>query len=285
MTRQRGGLGRGLSALIPGAEEGGLLEIPVGAIVPNPRQPRERFDESALEGLAASIRDVGVLQPIAVRRLDDGGYELVAGERRLRAAKMAGLATIPAVVRETDDADQLREALIENIQRENLNPLETAAAFQELLDDLQVSQEALAAKLGFSRAHIANTIRLLQLPSDVQRLVAEGKLQAGHARALLGLDDDEARTALALRAVAEELSVRNVEDLVRAYAAGGPEPAGRESQAPARDPRVAEVEEILADELGTKVRVQMGKRRGRIVVEFGSPDDLDRIATRIVGGA
>jgi ParB family chromosome partitioning protein len=282
VSPQRGGLGRGLSALIPGAEEGGLLEIPVGAIVPNPRQPREEFKEEALAGLTASIREVGVIQPILVRRLDDGGYELVAGERRLRAARAAGLATIPAVIRETDQTDQLREALIENLHREDLNPLEMAAGFHELLDELGASQEELAARLGFSRAHIANTIRLLQLPAKIQKLVAEGTLQAGHARALLGLEDDEARTAVALRVAAEGLSVRQVEDLVRGYARAGPGPQ-RAATAPARDPRVAEVEDQLAEALSTKVQVKMGKRRGRIVVEFGSAKDLDRITRRILG--
>jgi ParB family chromosome partitioning protein len=281
MTRQRGGLGRGLSALIPGAEEGGLLEIPVGAIVPNPRQPREAFRDEPLAGLAASIREVGVLQPVVVRRLDDGGYELVAGERRLRAARAAGLATIPAVIRETDETEQLREALIENLHREDLNALEMAAAFQELLDDLGASQDELASRLGFSRAHIANTIRLLQLPAQVQRMVVEGKIQAGHARALLSLEEDEARTAVALRVAAEGLSVRQVEDLVRAYAAPGPGP--KVAAGPSRDPRVAEVQERLEDALGTKVRIQMGKRRGKIVVEFGSAKDLDRIAARMAG--
>ena len=282
MTRQRGGLGRGLSALIPGAEEGGLLEIPVGAIVPNPRQPRETFPEESLTGLAASIREVGVLQPIVVRRLDDGGYELVAGERRLRAARQAGLATIPAVIRETDDTEQLREALIENLHREDLNALEMAAAFQELLDDLGVSQAEVAERLGFSQAHVANTIRLLQLPARVQTMVAEGKLHAGHARALLRLEDDEARTAVALRVVAEGLSVRQVEELVRRYAADEAR-AKRLAEAPPRDPRVAEVEELLGEALSTRVRVQLGKRRGKIVVQFGSADDLDRITRRIVG--
>lgn len=281
--KQRGGLGRGLSALIPGArEESGLLEVPVAAVAPNPRQPREGFPEETLSGLARSIQEVGVLQPIVIRRRN-GGYELVAGERRLRAAKIAGLATIPAVVRETDDTEALREALMENLHREDLAPLEMAAAFQELLEELGVSQEVLAERMGFSRAHIANTIRLLQLPAEVQRLLAEGRLQAGHARALLGLPDPDAQVGVALRVAAEGLSVRQVEDLVRSYAGGSS--SGRPSRAKApTDPRVAEAEEILAEELGTRVRVQMGKRRGKIVVEFGSAEDLDRILTRIVGG-
>lgn len=280
MTPQRGGLGRGLSALIPGAEEGGLLEIPVAAIAPNRRQPREAFNQESLEGLAASIREVGVLQPIVVRR-EGEGYELVAGERRLRAGRLAGLATIPAIIRETDDTEALREALIENLHRDDLAPLEMAAAFQELLEELEVSQDTLAERLGFSRAHIANTIRLLHLPAEVQRLLAEGRLQAGHARGLLTLPDREAQKAVALRVAAEGLSVRQVEELVRTYTDRGQPKTVAEAPS-ARDPRTAEVEETLSEELSTRVRVQMGRRKGKIVVEFASRKDLDRIVDRIV---
>ena len=285
---KRGGLGRGLSALIPGAvEEGaGLLEVPVGAVAPNPKQPRTVFEDEALEGLAASIREVGVLQPIVVRRSDDG-YEVIAGERRLRAAKRAGLATVPVIVRETDDTESLREALIENIHREDLGPIDLAEAFRELLDELEVKQETLAERLGVSRSHIANTIRLLQLPAEVQQMLNEGKLQAGHGRALLTLGDREAQISLGLRTAAEDLSVREIEDLVRAYterpAAGavkktdGPESPG------ASAPTLGEVEEILSEQLATRVTIQMGRRRGRIIVEFGSPDDLERIVSEIIG--
>jgi ParB family transcriptional regulator, chromosome partitioning protein len=283
-VRQRGGLGRGLSALIPGAaEEAGLLEVPVAAIEPNPKQPRRAFDDGSLGALAASIREVGVLQPVVVRA-KNGGYELVAGERRLRAAKLAGLATIPAVIRNTDDAEGLREALIENIHREDLGPIELAEAFQELLEDLGATQEQLAERLGMSRPHIANTLRLLNLPLDVQELVGEGKLSAGHARALLGLDDPEAMTTLAIRVVAEELSVRETEDAVRTFdsgAARSARPASPRTGAPP-DGRFGEVEELLSEQLQTKVRVEMGKRRGKIVVEFGSAEDLDRIVSEIV---
>jgi len=283
---RRGGLGRGLSALIPGAaEEAGLLEIPVGAIERNPRQPRTIFDEESLQGLAASIQEVGVLQPVVVRRLDTG-YELVAGERRLRAARLAGLATIPAVIRDADDTDSLRDALIENIHRADLGPLELAEAFAELLEDLGVTQETLAERLGLSRPHIANTIRLLQLPPDVQHLLAEGRLTAGHGRALLGLADQEAQVSLGLRAVAEDLSVREVEELVRTYSQV-PERVATSTTAskgtPADDGQFGEAIEILSEQLQTRVSIKMGKRRGKIVVEFSSAEDLERIVEEIVG--
>lgn len=282
MTTQRRGLGRGLSALIPGAaDETGLIEVPVNAVSPNPRQPRQAFDEESLKALGRSIREVGVLQPIVVRVLN-GGYELVAGERRLRAAKMAGLATIPAVVRTTDDTESLREALIENIHRLDLGALEQAAAFQELQEDLGVTQETLAERLGHSRSHVANTIRLLQLPGDVQRLLAEGGITAGHARALLGMEDAEAQGALAVRIAAEGLSVRQTEELVRAYAARPAARPAKEARPP--DPKLLQYEEAMAEALGTRVHIQRSRRKGKIVVEFGSKADLGRIASRIVDG-
>jgi ParB family transcriptional regulator, chromosome partitioning protein len=282
-VKQRGGLGRGLSALIPGAsDETGLVEVPVQSVSPNPRQPRQSFEEEGLAGMARSIQEVGVLQPIVVRRLN-GGYELVAGERRLRAAKIAGLATVPAIIRTTDDTESLREALIENIHRQDLAPLEQAAAFQELQDDLGVSQEALAARLGHSRSHVANTIRLLQLPGDIQTLLAEGSLTAGHARALLALDDAEAQTTLGMRIAAEGLSVRQTEELVRSFTA---HPAARATPVPRElDPRLLQIEEALADALGTRVRVQRARRKGKVIIEFGSKADLDRIAARIIDGS
>ncbi len=284
---KRGGLGRGLSALIPGAVEegGGLLEVPVDAVAPNPRQPRVTFEDGSLEALALSIREVGVLQPIVVRQVG-GGYELIAGERRLRAARRAGLATVPAVVRESDDADSLREALIENIHREDLNPVELAEAFRELLDELGLKQETLAERLGVSRSHIANTIRLLQLPADVQQLLAERRIQAGHGRALLSLGDGQMQSSLALRAAAEDLSVREVEEIVRRFLeqpAREHAPAAAEANVSAEGGALAEVEEILSEQLATRVTIQMGKKRGRIVVEFGSADDLERIVSEIVG--
>ncbi len=279
-----------MSALIPGApaEEAatGLLELPVGAISPNPRQPRTKFEEDPLEALVLSVREVGVLQPIVVRRSGDS-YQVIAGERRLRAAQRAGLATIPAVVRESDDVEVLQEALIENIHREDLGPIELAEAFRELLEDLGATQETLAERLGMSRSHVANTMRLLQLPAKVQDLVAERKLQAGHARALLSLGDQDAQVNLALRAVAEDLSVRQVEDVARRYLEAptrtkGTRKAAATPDVPTASP-LAEVEERLADRLATRVHIQMGARRGRMVVEFGSPDDLERIVSEILG--
>lgn len=286
---KRGGLGRGLSALIPGApelgERSGLLDVPVNAVSPNPKQPRTRFDDEAIGALAASIREVGILQPIVVRKAG-AGYELIAGERRLRAAKLAGLATIPVVIRDTDDADTLREALIENIHREDLGPIELAEAFRQLLEELGLKQEELADRVGVSRSHIANTIRLLQLPIDVQQLLSDGKLQAGHARSLLSLGDAEAQNALALRTVAEDLSVREIEELVRRYVdtpAGTQQPTTEPSDPPPSDTTMSEVEELLSEQLATRVQIQMGKRRGRVVIEFGSADDLERIVSEIIG--
>jgi ParB family chromosome partitioning protein len=286
MTK-RGGLGRGLSALIPGApEEGapGMLEVAIGAIAPNRRQPRTSFDDEALQSLAMSIREVGILQPVVVRKVGSG-YELIAGERRLRAAKLAGLATVPVILRESDDAESLREALIENIHREDLNPIELAEAFRELLEELGLKQETLAERLGVSRSHVANTIRLLQLPVEVQALLAEGKIQAGHGRALLSLADPEAQKALALRAAAEDLSVREVEELVRRYLEPPTKAKGAPTASAAREDAVplAEVEEILSEQLATRVTIQMGRKRGRVIIEFASADDLDRIVSEIVG--
>ena len=287
---KRGGLGRGLSALIPGAPEAGegisgLLEVPVNAVMPNPKQPRTRWDEEEIKALAASITEVGILQPIVVRRSGEDGYELVAGERRLRAAKVAGLATVPVVLRDTEDADLLREALIENIHRQDLGPIELAEAFRQLLEDLGLKQEELADRVGVSRSHIANTIRLLQLPLETQQLLTDARIQAGHARALLALGDADAVNTLALRVAAEDLSVRETEDLVRRYLEPPPEVAAPTDVAttPATDAGMAEVEEILSEQLATRVQIQYGKKRGRVIIEFGSVDDLERIVSEIVG--
>ena len=278
-----------MSALIPGAPEAGegasgMIEAPVNAIAPNPKQPRTHWDEEEIRALAASIREVGILQPIVVRRAE-AGYELVAGERRLRAAKVAGLATVPVVLRDTDDADLLREALIENIHRQDLGPIELADAFRQLLEDLGLKQEELAERVGVSRSHIANTIRLLQLPLDSQQLLTDGKIQSGHARALLSLGDADAQNALAMRVAAEDLSVRETEELVRRYVdapSTKEAPVPKEAKGPG-DVGVAEVEEILSEQLATRVQIQMGKKRGRVIIEFGSADDLDRIVSEIVG--
>ena len=286
---KRGGLGRGLSALIPGAAEivegAGLLEVPVNAVAPNPRQPRTHFDDETIDSLALSIREVGILQPIVVRKATSG-YELIAGERRLRAAKRAGMATVPVVVRDTGDADTLREALIENIHREDLGPIELAEAFRQLLEELGLRQEELAERIGVSRSHVANTIRLLQLPMDVQQLLTDGKVQAGHARALLSMSDGEAQGSLALRIAAQDLSVRETEELVRRYIEGPPEKAVKTVKAddltPAGD-SLGEVEEILSEQLATRVTIKMGKGRGQVIIDFGSADDLERIVSEIIG--
>ena len=287
---KRGGLGRGLSALIPGAPEAGeaspgLLEAPLNAVGPNPRQPRTRFDDDAIAALAASIREVGILHPLVVRRSGDGRYELIAGERRLRAARLAGLTTVPVVLRESGDDDLLREALIENIHREDLNPIEQAEAFRQLLEELGLKQEELADRVGVSRSHIANTIRLLGLPLEVQQLLTDDKITAGHARAVLALGDADAMTALALRIAAEDLSVRQTEEAVRRFVDAPrvveDKPATKADKAV--DSNLAEVEEILSEQLATRVSIQMGAKRGRVVIEFGSPDDLERIVSEIVG--
>jgi ParB family transcriptional regulator, chromosome partitioning protein len=292
MMSKRGGLGRGLSALIPGAPEAGegssgLMEVPVNAVAPNPKQPRTRFDDDAIATLAASIREVGILQPLVVRRAGDGRYELIAGERRLRAAKAAGLASVPIVLRDSEDADLLREALIENIHREDLNPIEQAEAFKALLGELGLKQEELADRVGVSRSHIANTIRLLALPLDVQQLLADDKITAGHARAVLSLGDKDAMSSLATRIAAEDLSVRQTEEVVRRFVEAPKDAAEKRRVAEAiteqPDANLAEVEEILSEQLATRVSIQMGAKRGKVVIEFGSPDDLERIVSEIIG--
>jgi ParB family chromosome partitioning protein len=292
MMSKRGGLGRGLSALIPGAPEAGevpagLMEVPVNAVAPNPKQPRTRFDDETIAALAASIREVGILQPLVVRRAGDGRYELIAGERRLRAAKAAGLASVPIVLRDSEDSDLLREALIENIHREDLNPIEQAEAFKALLGELGLKQEELADRVGVSRSHIANTIRLLALPLDVQQFLADDKITAGHARAVLSLGDKDAMSSLATRIAAEDLSVRQTEDIVRRFVEAPKDAAEKRRVAEAiteqSDANLAEVEEILSEQLATRVSIQMGAKRGKVVIEFGSPDDLERIVSEIIG--
>ncbi|MEA4944450.1 MAG: ParB/RepB/Spo0J family partition protein [Propionicimonas sp.] len=295
--KNRSGLGRGLGDLlqrtdpdlapragVPEVPAGSRYEeIPVSAVRPNPKQPRTVFDEDALAELAASIAEIGLLQPIVVRPLGDGQqYELVMGERRLRATQLAGETTIPAIVRRTEDADLLRDALLENLHRAQLNPLEEAAAYQQLLNDFGCTQEELSQRIKRSRPQISNTIRLLQLPTAVQRKVAAGVISAGHARALLMLATPEAMDQVAQRVVAENLSVRAVEELV---AVGEPQAARR---APRRTrsrelpAAAAEAQEALVEALDTRVTVATSGKRGKIVIEFADLDDLQRIADLVI---
>jgi ParB family chromosome partitioning protein len=260
-----------------------FAELPTTAIVPNTRQPRQHFDQEALEELATSISVVGLLQPIVVRRipsvLEESGqrYELVMGERRWRASQHAGVDTIPAIVRETSDDEMLRDALMENLHRQQLNPLEEAAAYQQLLDDFGVTHEELAVRIGRSRPHISNTLRLLNLPPGVQRRVAAGVLSAGHARALLGLDTAEAQEHVALRIVQEGLSVRAVEEIIALGDEATDNPARRKHGKKPVAPALRDIADRLSDLYETKVHVDLGKRKGKIVVEFGSLEDLERI--------
>ena len=276
---RRSGLGKGLDALIPTDDDALVRELPTDTVVPNERQPRDRVDEEALAPLVASVEQLGVLQPILVRPAGVGGrYELIAGERRWRAARQAGLATVPALVRTADDLGSLEQALVENLHREDLTALEEAAAYQQLVDDFGMTQEQVAERVGRSRPAVANTLRLLQLPPEIQRLVADGALSAGHARALLGVEDRSFQVGLAERAAKEGLTVREVEQAVRARGdgAGG---AGRSSRsaAPDRPAGLMELEELLSEHLETRVSVTLGARKGKIVVEFADLEDLERI--------
>jgi ParB family chromosome partitioning protein len=260
---------------VPGAH---YEEIPVDSISPNPRQPRRTFDEDALEELADSIREVGLVQPVVVRAVGAGQYELIMGERRWRASQRAGVTEIAAIVRDTPDTDLLRDALIENLHRQQLDPLEEAAAYQQLLDDFGATHEQLAQKIGRSRPHISNTLRLLNLPPAVQKRVAAGVLSAGHARALLGLSDAGAQERLAHRIVAEGLSVRAVEEIVSVGSDNDKQKprASRPGKAPMA-PALERLATRLSDIFETKVKVELGRHKGKIVVEFASMDDLDRI--------
>ncbi len=312
--RRTGGLGRGLGALIPTgpAEEAPaeigfapqpngaapasgpqpvagarFAELPLDRIAPNPLQPREHFDPEALAELVTSIREVGLLQPIVVREIEADGegprYELVMGERRWRASQEAGTGTIPAIVRETSDDDMLRDALLENLHRQQLNPLEEAAAYQQLLHEFGATHEELAGRIGRSRPQISNTIRLLQLPPAVQRRVAAGVLSAGHARAILGLPTPDAQEAMAHRVVAEGMSVRGVEEAVQLAQADTPD----EEKAPRAKNRrpvpqgLTELAERLSDRFETRVKVDMGRSRGKVTIEFATLDDLHRIVALI----
>jgi ParB family chromosome partitioning protein len=287
MAVKRGGLGTNLDSLIPtsltvaGTEVAQQNEIPVSQIFPNPRQPRTVFDETALNELIASIKSIGILQPPVVRKVADNKYELIMGERRFRAAKAAGLTSIPVIIRQTPDNELLREALIENIHRSNLNPLEEGAAYAQLLTDFGCTHDELALKLGRSRPLISNTIRLLNLPDAVQRKVAAGVISAGHARALLGLTDAADIEKLASRIVAEGLSVRAVEEIIATM---------KPSTKTTKKPSVKGVSgaglaaaELLSDYLDTRVNVETGKGKGKIVIEFAGSEDLQRIVDLIEG--
>jgi ParB family transcriptional regulator, chromosome partitioning protein len=301
MPQPKRGLGKGLGALIPTGPPGALPmsggvsattyaemeadntvtgayleEVPVQAIVPNPRQPRQAFDEDALAELAESIAAVGLLQPVVVRKAAPDRYELIMGERRWRASQLAGIDVIPAIVRETADDELLRDALMENLHREQLNPLEEAAAYQQLLDDFAATHEELARRVGRSRPHISNTIRLLNLPAAVQKRVAAGVLSAGHARALLSVSDHASQEQLAHRIVAEGLSVRAVEEIVALGARPARSPRAPGAKAPVA-PGLKDLADRLSDVFETRVKVELGQRKGKIVVEFASLDDLERI--------
>ena len=291
------GLGKGLGALIPAdamsVETGDaprLEDLPVASIVPNPHQPRVHFDEESLSELAASVREIGVLQPVLVRPGEqDGTYELIAGERRWRAARRAGLAVIPAIIRTTDDLGSVERALVENLHRQDLTALEEASAYQQLVEDFSLTHEQVASRVGKSRSAVTNTLRLLSLPPAIQALLADGRLSAGHAKALLGSPDRAFQEQLARRAAAESWSVRMLEEAVRDR--GGAEPDA--AQAPSagkvadgaglipatrlRPPGLLELEELLAEYLSTRVNVTMGTGKGRVVIEFADLEDLERI--------
>lgn len=277
-----GGLGKGLGALIPtGTVQdagSGLQQIPVASIRPNPQQPREHFDEESLAALAESIREVGVLQPVLVRRQGEA-FELIAGERRWRAARRVGLQTIPAIVRIADDAAMLQQAIVENVQREQLNPLEEAAAYQQLIEDFGLTHDEVAERVGRSRATITNMLRLLQLPPSIQRYVRDGSLRMGHARALLATPDRAFQEQLAKRAVKDDLSVREVEEAIRARGEGdATKPASATARTPKlRPPGLLELEELLGDYLETRVRITMGPKHGKVQIDFATLEDLERI--------
>jgi len=302
---RRSGLGKGLSALIPSdvtqSRQSALLDVSIGSIRPNPLQPREHFDEETMSSLAASIKELGVLQPVLVRPVGDE-YELVAGERRWRAARRAGLQTIPVIVEDVDELQSLEHALVENLHRQDLNAIEEASAYQQLIEEFEYTHEEVAVRVGKSRAAVSNTLRLLQLPTSVQRLVAEGQISAGHARALLGTPDRGFQERLAREIAEQGLTVRLVEERVRVTVGGedrlvaeptattavearpspGSEDAARAgSRLP--PPGIVELEELLGDFLNTRVKVDLSNKRGRVVVEFATLEDLERIYKLMVG--
>lgn len=293
-AEKRRGLGLGLGSLIPTAEtpavateataapEGAVYaELPISDIVPNPKQPRTVFEEEALAELVYSIKEIGLLQPIVVRRREGGTFEIVAGERRWRASQQAGLTRIPAIIRETADEVLLRDALLENLHRANLNALEEAAAYQQLLDDFGCTQEELSMRIGRSRPQVSNTLRLLKLPPAVQRRVAAGVLSAGHARALLGLSSAAAMDALATRIVAEGLSVRSTEELVSLGGQEEPTKPAKVRKGRLTAPGLQELADRLMDRLDTRVKVEMGRTKGTVTIEFATTGDLKRIVDMI----
>ena len=305
---RRSGLGKGLSALIPtevtGDRSSSLREVPIGSIKPNPRQPRVNFDEDTMSSLAASIKELGVLQPVLVRQIgslaaDD--FELIAGERRWRAARRAGLQSIPVLVLTSDETQSLEQALVENLHRQDLNVLEEAAAYQQLIEEFGYTHEQVAKRVGKSRTAVTNIVRLLQLPSGVQRLLSEGQISPGHARALLGTPDRGYQEMLAKAVVSEGLTVRAIEELVREHNGGGedggsdehvgpvPVPSNGDPATPAATPRrlpppgILELEELLSGHLNTRVKVDLTSKRGKVVVEFATLEDLERIYKLMVG--
>jgi ParB family chromosome partitioning protein len=308
---RRSGLGKGLSALIPtevvGDRSSALREVPIGSITPNPRQPRVNFDEETMATLTASIRELGILQPVLVRQIGSEAadeYQLIAGERRWRAARRAGLQSIPVLVQSADDTRSLEQALVENLHRQDLNVLEEGAAYQQLIEEFGYTHDQVATRVGKSRTAVTNILRLLQLPTGVQRLLSEGQITPGHARALLGTPDRGYQEVLAKAVVADGLTVRAVEDLVRehgeerepAVAAGAagvgtappvvPAPAGDQSPVGPRrlpPPGILELEELLSNHLNTRVKVDLSAKRGKVVVEFATLEDLERIYKLMVG--
>jgi ParB family chromosome partitioning protein len=298
VVARQGGLGRGLGALIPprsveGDGHSAFQELPIGAISPNRRQPRTQFDEEAMAALTASVRELGVLQPVLVRATGGGAYELIAGERRWRAAKRAGLSLVPAIVRTVDDTTSLEQALVENVQREDLNPLDEAAAYQQLLEDFHLTHDELASRVGKSRAAISNTLRLFQLPPTVQRMVADGRLTAGHARALLTTPDRAYQETLAQRVVTDGMSVRAVEEAARQHNSDQTATAGPGATATSgagrrlRPPGLLELEELLSAHLDTRVAITMGGSKGakgKVTIEFATLEDLERIYRAMTPG-
>jgi len=300
---RRSGLGKGLGSLIPaGTDDTGgdgsttrLADVSVDDISPNPYQPRVHFDEDSLGDLTESIRQIGVLQPILVRQIDDG-YELIAGERRWRAAQRAGLASVPAIVRAADDLGSMEQALVENLHRQDLTPLEEAAAYNQLLEDFELTHEQVAERVGKSRAAVTNTLRLLGLPPGVQRLLTDGRLSAGHARALLGTPDRARQEALAQQAVDEGWTVRAVENAIRG-ATESDDPSADDTSEPLGDgagispltrlrpPGLLEIEKLLAERLNTRVGISMGARKGRVSIEFADLADLERIYDAMLGAS